>query len=112
MILVKIICLYYIGLADCVLALGFEKMQRGSLSSQVKNISHSFFLFYKFNFKSFPIVQIQWINILKQCLKNMTFQHHQLLLNFLAMLGRDYMKKYSKSFKNEKQKTNIIFFFS
>jgi len=31
------IYMYYIGLADCVLALGFEKMQRGSLTSQVKN---------------------------------------------------------------------------
>jgi hypothetical protein len=32
-----------IGLADCVLALGFEKMQRGSLTSQVNN---SFFLLF------------------------------------------------------------------
>lgn len=26
-----------IGLADCVLALGFEKMERGSLSAKVSN---------------------------------------------------------------------------
>jgi hypothetical protein len=30
------------GLADCVLALGFEKMQRGSLGSQV-SISPTFY---------------------------------------------------------------------
>lgn len=60
--------------ADCVLALGFEKMQSGSLSSTV---SHNYFVLYYvylcYNiylkicllrmYFSFQIEQIQWINM-------------------------------------------------
>ena len=39
------------GLSDCVLAVGFEKMQRGSLGSGVRFSLQLYFIFYKDHFK-------------------------------------------------------------
>ena len=57
------------GIADCVLALGFEKMQRGSLSSQVKLqiFQYFFHISQKYQLLDFSgmIAQIRWINMWK-----------------------------------------------
>ena len=56
------------GIADCVLALGFEKMQRGSLSSQVKTANTyskiSLSIHQLFDFSGM-IAQIRWTNMWK-----------------------------------------------
>lgn len=84
------------GLADCVLALGFEKMQRGSLTSQFSDRTnpmdkHIETMTEKYEFSSSPAAA-------------------QLFGN----AGRDYMKKYNVSpdvfakiaWKNHKHSTN------